>query len=152
MLKFKISRLEYQMSVKMHEKNEDDFEEEEPQILLPPTEKERFMALLQPFATHLYTGKQALGKKRRTFFEFLFGRHPKVILSMSLYSALHELDKLRTFLETKKTKLATDFAAFFNHFALEVNKTWNPRLYDTRFHELFNAFEALSNRLQEEEI
>lgn len=138
----------------MHEKKELDFDEDASEEANEEemSEKEKFIALLRPFHGHLRTGRQALLKKRRSLLEFIFGRHPKVILAINLNSAAEQLETLFAFLAQKDAALSRDFCRFFEVFKEEVNKSWNPRLYGVRFHELCNLFEQLLERLETEEL
>lgn len=99
-------------------------------------------AALAPFYGALVEGSAA-GEKR-SFWSFLFGRHPKVVLSSAIRKAELEAENIR--------KIATDprIVSYLDSFIEEVKKSWNHSLYNGKFEEYFMRFKQIMEDLDQE--
>lgn len=98
-----------------------------------------FETLLLPLCPKFAKVKNLLlQKKRRTFFQFFFQRHPKVLLAYEWHSILLEID--HSFLKLKELTLPLAFQIkqqewldTLEWLKKEIEKRWNPSIYQTSF-------------------
>ncbi len=97
--------------------------------------------------------------KKRTFLDYLFGRHPKVVAAHKIYTAsqnaesiLHFLNSLLSSQETASIRLLyEDLLTFLTGLIKESQKRWNNRLYNETFFTLYSESHRLITTLCEQE-
>lgn len=94
--------------------------------------------------------KAALDKNRkRSFLEWLFGRHGKVIAANYLVQIFHDSNEIR--FVTDVDLLSEHFrlwSDYFSYFHTEINTTWKQAEFNVKFDSIHNQFDRLFNDLK----
>ena len=97
--------------------------------------------LMKPFVETLQ--KAAAINLNGNFFDFLFGKNPKSLLSRTLHTAKTQAEIITPQVEDAQLN------SFLEKFLHEVQNPWNKELYRGKFTELYKEFSILRKELEQ---
>lgn len=112
---------------------------EENQVSLKKIEAD--LLSLNPFFKQVQKGAE-ISLKRRSFFTFLFGTHPQVLLARVIFAAAAEGEAILPHLQDKTLIL------FIKEFIEEANQRWNKDLYAGKFQNFYSRLKGIQSLLQ----